>query len=118
MVLIITQVVFFKTEMGNEPVREWLKSLNILERKIIGEDLQTIQLGWRSGLVKEPLVKNLGAGLFEMRTILSSSHRIARIFFCLYEQNIVLLHALIKKTQKKPMNELTLARKRLKLLKG
>ena len=28
-------VVFFRTEAGHEPVREWLKELTIQERKII-----------------------------------------------------------------------------------
>ncbi len=32
------QVVFFKTEAGNEPVREWLKELGPEDRKVIGED--------------------------------------------------------------------------------
>ena len=36
-------VVFFKTDAGNEPVREWLKSLPREERHSIGEDLLTVQ---------------------------------------------------------------------------
>ena len=35
-------IVFFKTESGREPVREWLKNLMPYERKIIGEDLKTV----------------------------------------------------------------------------
>jgi hypothetical protein len=30
------QVVFFKTEAGNEPVREWLKGLSKEDCKVIG----------------------------------------------------------------------------------
>lgn len=37
------RVLFFKTTAGNEPVREWLKSLPLEERKIIGDDLKTAQ---------------------------------------------------------------------------
>jgi hypothetical protein len=33
-------VVFFKTEMGNEPAREWLKSLSKEERRLVGEDIK------------------------------------------------------------------------------
>ena len=39
------QVVFFKTEAGNEPVREWLKSLPKDERYMIGEDIKKVQWG-------------------------------------------------------------------------
>lgn len=39
------KVVFYKTEMGNEPVREWLLSLSGEDRKTIGEDVKTVQFG-------------------------------------------------------------------------
>ena len=34
------KVVFFRTERGSEPVREWLKSLSMDEKRIIGEDIK------------------------------------------------------------------------------
>ncbi len=110
----MTPVYFYRTEADNEPVREWLKEFRI-DQKVIGDDLQTVQLGWKQGLIGEPLVKSLGAGLFEVRTSLPS-HRIARIFFCISEAKIVLLHGIIKKTTKTPHEELALARKRQKSL--
>lgn len=109
-------VKFYRTEADNEPVRDWLKKLDQADRKVIGDDLQTVQLGWQLGLVGEPLVKSLGTGLFEVRSNLPS-HRIARVFFCMYQQNIVLLHAFIKKTQQTPRKELELASKHQKSLK-
>jgi phage-related protein len=106
---------FYHTDADNEPVREWLKALDRVDRKVIGDDLQTVQLGWQAGLIGEPLVKSLGSGLFEVRTSLLN-HRIARVFFCTYESRMVLLHAFIKKTRKTPEAELILARKRQKSL--
>jgi hypothetical protein len=41
----ILSVVFFRTTTGHEPVREWLKALPRQERRIIGEDIKTIQFG-------------------------------------------------------------------------
>lgn len=111
------EVQFYKTDAGNEPVREWLKSLDPSEKKEIGNNLQTIQLGWDYGLIGEPLVKSLGSGLFEIRSTLSSSKRIARIFFCIFQKKILLLHAFIKKTQKTPDQEIELAIKRKKIFK-
>ncbi len=110
------RVYFYRTEVGNEPVREWLKTLNRDDRKLIGDDLQTVQLGWNTGVIGEPLVKSFGAGLFEVRSTLPSK-RIARIFFCVYQDKIVLLHAFIKKTEKTPDTERELAKKRQKSFK-
>lgn len=42
------------------------------------------------------------------------SNRIARVLFCLVKDRIVVLHGFIKKTQKTPVEELALARKRKK----
>lgn len=113
----MTPVRFYKTDAGNEPVREWLKALDSKDRKEIGGDLQEVQLGWNLGVVGEPLVKSLGSGLFEIRSTLPSK-RISRVFFCLCEQKIVLLHGIIKKTEHTPPPELAIARKRQKSLKN
>jgi len=100
-------VVFFKTDAGNEPVREWLKSLPREERHAIGEDLLTVQHAWPVG---RPLVDHLGDGLWELRSRLP--HRIARTLFMFAASEIVLLHGFIKKTQQTPAQELELARRR------
>ncbi len=39
-------IVFYRTPLGNEPVREWLKQLSRADKKIIGEDMKTVQFGW------------------------------------------------------------------------
>lgn len=44
------KVVFYRTESGNEPVREWLLALSDKDRKIIGDDLQTLEFGWPIGM--------------------------------------------------------------------
>ncbi len=36
----ILSAAFFRTASGNEPVREWIKSLPRGERRIIGEDIK------------------------------------------------------------------------------
>lgn len=103
-------VVFFKEEGSeNEPVKEWLQSLNKEDRRIIGKDLRTVQIGWPLGM---PLVKSMGHGLWEVRSTIP--HGIARIFFIMSDGEMVLLHGLIKKTAKTPPQDLELARKRAK----
>ena len=101
-------VVFFRTEHGIEPVREWLISLNKADKKFIGEDIKTVQFGWPLGM---PLVKNLGQGLWEVRVNLMHK-RIARIIFFMDENTMILVNGFIKKTQKIPKIELDLAKQR------
>jgi len=103
---------FFKTDSGNEPVREWLLSLARSERKTIGSDVLKVQYCWPIG---KPLVGNLGNGLWEVRSSLKD--RIARIIFCIDGKTMILLHGFIKKTQKTPKQELDLALRRKKRLK-
>lgn len=98
---------FFATGAGNEPVREWLKSLPVEERKQIGSDILAVQWAWPVG---KPLVDSLGGGLWEIRS--SLGNRIARTFFIIENQEIILLHGLVKKTRTAPKQEIELARKR------
>ena len=107
----ILSVVFFRTTSGKEPVREWLKSLPREERRIIGEDLKTVQFGWPLGM---PLVRKLDKGLWEVRSRLPD--RIARVIFTSGEGWMVLLHGFIKKSQKTPQEDLILAKTRLRML--
>jgi phage-related protein len=107
----ILSVAFFRTASGNESVREWLKLLPREERRIIGEDIKTVQFGWPLGM---PLVRKLDKGLWEVRSRLPD--RIARVIFTSGEGRMVLLHGFIKKSQKTPQEDLELAKTRLRML--
>ncbi len=108
----ILEVKFFANSLGTEPVRDWLKSLTALDRKTIGEDIKTVQLGWPLGM---PLVRHLGDGLWEVRNRLDN--RIARVLFVLSGSKMVLLHGFIKKQQTTPKPDIDLAKERMKELK-
>ena len=101
--------IFFRTEAGGEPVRDWLRSLPSPEdRKRIGEAIKTVEFGWPVGM---PVCKPMGDGLYEVRTSLAEN-RIARVIFYIDKKSrMVLLHGFIKKTQKTPDEDLALARK-------
>jgi phage-related protein len=98
---------FYRSNAGNEPVREWLKSLDPEDRRVIGEDIKDVEFSWPIGL---PLVRSLGRELWEVRSSLPRG-RIARVIFCIAEEHLVLLHGFIKKTQKTPRYEIVLALK-------
>ena len=104
----ILTVVFFRTELGREPVREWLRDLDAEERKMIGEDVKLVQFRWPLGM---PLVRKIEADLWDVRTHLSGG-RIVRVFFTVQRNQMALLHGIIKKSQKTPERDLKLARSR------
>jgi phage-related protein len=57
-----------------------------------------------------PLVRPLDDKIYGVRTNLP--HRIARTLFFIHQEEIILLHGLIKKTRQTPPEELNLAKKR------
>jgi phage-related protein len=108
--LVEIPVVFYRSPMGTEPVREWLRSLPADDRRAIGGDLATVQVGWPIGM---PLCRALGGGLWELRCNLPS-RRIARLLFFAADGRLGIVHGFIKKTQKTPPEDLELGRRRMK----
>ena len=101
--------IFYRSAAGNEPVREWLKSLPKPERKSIGEDIAYVQFKWPIG---KPRVDHLHGAVWEVRT--SLGNRIARTLFAVDGSTMILLHGFIKKTQQTPASEIALAEHRFK----
>ena len=109
----LLSVKFFKTESGNEPVRDWLlEDLTIEERKVVGRDIKIIQMSWPIGM---PLVKSMGSGLWEVRSNLGN--KLARVLFAFHNNEIILLHGFVKKSQKTLKKDLELAKQRKSLFK-
>jgi len=106
---------FFENDSGKMPVREWLLELSDQDRKAIGVDIATAEFGWPIGM---PLCRSIKGrkGIWEIRSDLSDK-RIGRVFFCVEDDAMVLLHGIIKKSQKTPTRDLDIAEKRKKGLK-
>lgn len=103
---------FYRTATGTEPVRVWLKSLPVDDKRIVGTDIATVEFGWPVGM---PVCRPMTArrGLWEVRSSLTGN-RIARVLFCTYRGQMILLHGFVKKTQKTADADLDLAMKRKK----
>lgn len=103
---------FATSEAGRSFVREWLLSLSAQDRKAIGDDIRTAEFGWPVGM---PLCRSIKGrkGLWEIRSSLPGG-RIARVFLCVHDGSLVLLHGFIKKTQKTPEHELDVAERRMR----
>jgi phage-related protein len=106
------EVVFYRTEGGREPLRDWLRSLSLVEKKLIGEDIKTVQFGWPIGM---PVVEKLDHDLWEVRTTLKNG--ICRILFTLHGNNIVLLHGFMKKSRRIHKDDLAVAHARMRNIK-
>jgi len=105
----ILPAVFYKSATGNQPVKEWLLKLPRSAQKIIGDDIRTVEFGWPIGM---PVVRPLGNKLWEVRSNLENN-QISRVLFTIYNNQLVLLHGFIKKTQKTPKKEIDIAKKRM-----
>jgi len=84
-----------------------LRGLGKEVSKTVGSDILTAQWSWPVG---KPLVDGLGGGLYEIRS--THERREYRVFFCIAESKLVLLHGVVKKTRTTPRADLELARKR------
>ena len=104
-------VSFFRTAADREPVREWLNGLDREAKKIIGEDIKTVQFGWPVGM---PVVRKLDRDLWEVRSALHNAT--ARVLFTVDESTIILLHGFVKKSRKTPKKDLAVALNRLHTL--
>lgn len=102
-------LVFYRTERGREPVRDWLKALDRRDRLEIGADLQRLQYRWPVGM---PLCRPLGGGLWKVRTNLRG-RRTARVLICFHDATAYALHGFVKTTRTTPDEELVLARPRM-----
>jgi phage-related protein len=106
------RLVWYKTATGNEVVRDAIRELSRADKLIVGEDLMVAQLRFPKGA---PIVKAIGAGLYEVRSTISGK----REFRCIFaydpsENTLVVVHVFVKKTQKMPLSDMNLAKRRAK----
>ena len=103
-------VIFYEKESGIIPVQEFLDALPPKHRaKAVWEIELLEQAGSALGA---PYVKHIDGKLWELRVKFSSD--ISRIFYFIpVDNDIILLHGFVKKTQKTPVGEITTAKKHL-----
>src|SRR5262245_28716785 len=77
----IIEVRFYATIGGAEPVRDWLKEMDQVDRRAIGADIATVEHGWPIGM---PTCRPMGGGLWDVRTNLNRG-RIARVIFTIVD---------------------------------
>ena len=103
-------VVFYANEQGDEPVREFLNSLDLKTKARFDWSIEQLQM--RNVRAREPLVRQLEGRLWELRE--ESTTNIYRlIYFFFTGRRIIFLHGFQKKTQRTPRREIEVARRRM-----
>lgn len=98
----------FETHRGEKPIADFVKSLS---ESTIAKFTQAIDLLEKHGnLVRMPHSRQILKNIHELRI---RGKEEVRIFYTFKRENIYLLHAFKKKTQKTPIKELKIAIKRL-----
>lgn len=98
-------------KMLDQDLRDFIDSL---ERNAYSKTLRTIDLLRKfEHHLRMPYSKSLGSSLFELRV---KGQQEVRIFYTFHENQAVLLHGFIKKTQKTPSREFKTALDKLKAL--
>ena len=105
------QIKFYEKVSGESPVEDFLTSL---PSKLLAKTLHEIDLLKEFGTsLREPHVKNIGDGIWELRTQLRND--LTRIFYFTTSGKIfVMLHGFVKKTRTMPSKEFEIARERMK----
>jgi phage-related protein len=111
--MILFEIVFYRDKNGKEPVLEYIEGLVSRRDKNSGINLRKIleyvrvlkTYGTQAG---EPYIKHLYGEIWELRPIRE------RILFAAWAENeFILLHHFLKKTQKTPVSEIEQAIRRL-----
>jgi putative component of toxin-antitoxin plasmid stabilization module len=100
---------FYAQADGTEPVKEWLRSLDRIDRQIIGSDIASVEFGWPVGM---PLCRPVGEGIREVRSSVRGGRLEARTYFAIEGGIMLLLHGDIGKDGQQ--HAIRLARRRLK----
>ncbi|MBO4872821.1 MAG: type II toxin-antitoxin system RelE/ParE family toxin [Lachnospiraceae bacterium] len=101
------EVEFYEKANGEQPVKEFLNSL---DKKMRAKMVSTITILQENGYeLREPYSKHLKEGIFELRAKVGTD--ITRVLYFFFVGNrIVLTNGFIKKTQKTPVSEIEKAR--------
>jgi phage-related protein len=89
-----------------------LKELKLLPEKIQARFKKLFEILEYEGFLREPFAKKIGSELFEVRVSLGGQWR--ALYSYGRKNEVVVLTAFLKKTQKTPKQEIHIAQKRMK----
>ena len=102
-------VIFYETEKGKKPVEEFLNSLDVKMRAKMVSMMELLEE--KGNQLREPYSKPVDDGIFELRAVQGSNITRALYFFYV-GKTIVITNDFVKKQQKTPSKEISLAKER------
>ena len=107
------KVFWYTTDSGRSPVEEGIDDLSLPDQAKIYAYIEKLEeFGYRLGV---PFVKSIEGKIKELRIPVSpGQYRIFFFFHC--REDFFLLHGFLKKTQKTPLKEIDVARKRMRYI--
>ncbi len=101
-------VEYYEKEDGTFPAEEFILSLDAKMQAKMFRELELLETFGNE--LREPHSKSLGEGIYEIRAKVASD--ITRVlYFFVVNKKIILTNGFVKKTQKTPDSEITLAKK-------
>ena len=101
-------VEYYEKEDGTFPAEEFILSLDAKMQAKMFRELELLETFGNE--LREPHSKPLGDGIYEIRAKVASD--ITRVlYFFVVNKKIILTNGFVKKTQKMPDSEITLAKK-------
>lgn len=101
-------VEYYEKEDGTFPAEEFILSLDAKMQAKMFRELELLETFGNE--LREPHSKPLGDGIYEIRAKVASD--ITRVlYFFVINKKIILTNGFVKKTQKTPESEITLAKK-------
>ena len=101
----LKSIYFFVDARGNSPVKDFINSLSLKEQTKINAYMDVLKN--EANNLRRPMADYIGEGIYELRP---GNHRVFYFFFL--REHAVILHAIRKKTDKIPANDLDLCIKR------
>lgn len=104
------KVVFYVDEQGNQPVSEFIDSLDFKTKTRFDWSIEQLRI--RNVNAREPLVKHIEGKIWELRE--ESRTNIYRLMYFFFTgKQILFLHGFQKKSAKTPRREIEIAKARL-----
>ena len=100
------EIIFYDLPSGICPLQKFLNGMKKKNKDLFARSLHDIDVLQNYGNeLRLPLVRQMGGGLYELRT--EGGNNISRLFYFFYHRNyIVMTNGFVKKTQKTSLNEL------------
>ena len=108
------EIVFVKTRSGREPVQKWMSQLRLMERKKIFSEIRKARNNYLLGLGIN--IKKIRGADDLWRIACRIPNRNVRIFFCIIENKMVILHVFFKRENQNYLVEIETAISRMKEL--